>query len=199
MSDSFYSKLTGVSKKNEDGRRRQEVIEEDLYEGLDLHLEREPENPYDPNAVAVFASEYGDQVGYLSGKVAEEIAPLMDRGQLVTCQVAEITGDYGQTRGVNVVITKYTLDETREMIEAAKARKLVDEAQKSQPEAPNPAPAERTETNLLPGVENYVSPGKSSASTAGKPTLKQRWNSLPKKTRTWIIVIAVVILIYFLS
>ena len=199
MSDNFYTKLAGVSKKNEDGRHRQEVIEEDLYEGLDLYLEREPDNAYDSNAVAVFTSAYGDQVGYLNGKVAEEIAPLMDRGQLVTCQVSEITGDYDQTRGVNVLITKYTPNKTRELAEASKARKPVDEAPKPQPEATKPSPAGWTETNELPGVKNYVSPGESSASTSGKPTLKQRWKSLPKKTRTWIIVIAVVILIYFLS
>ncbi len=203
MSKSFYSKLAGVSRKNEDGRGRQEVIEEDLYEGLDLYLQREPENLHDPNAIAVYASTYGDQVGYLNGNVAAELAPLMDRGQLVTCEVSEITGDSGQTRGVNVQLTVYTLDETREMIEAAKAEKLAKEAAK-------PSPAEWTETAStasssnqgasVPNERKQTSPGQSetipASSTNGKPNLKQRWGSLPKKTRTWIIVIVVILILY---
>ena len=186
MSDSFYTKLAGVSKKNEDGRSRQDVIEEDIYEGLELHLEREPDNAYDPNAIAVFASEYGDQVGYLNGKVAEELAPLMDRGQLVTCQVTETTGGYGQTNGVNVQVTKYTLEETRELIEAAKASKPVKEAPKPVVTESKPAFTPRQE----PAISSYTS-GKA----APKKSLKQLWQSLPKKTRTWILVIVVVVML----
>jgi len=163
MSDNFYTKLAGVSKKNEDGRHRQEVIEEDLYEGLDLYLEREPDN----NAIAVFASEYGDQVGYLNGKVAEELAPLMDRGQLVTCQVTETTGGYGQTNGVNVLITVYSLEESKAKYE-----------------------------EIISNLKNTATP---TITAKTKPTLKQRWSALPKKTRTWIIVILVILLIYFLG
>lgn len=192
MSDSFYTKLAGVSKKNEDGRRRQEVIEEDLYEGLDLHLEREPDNPYDTNAVAVFASEYGDQVGYLSGKIAEELAPLMDRGQLVTCQVAEITGDYDQTRGVNVQVTKYTLEETRELIEAAKASKPVKEAPKPDTAEPKTTPPEWTESAVSASTPGKVIP---LSTPSVKPNLRQRWESMPKKTRTWVIVIVVIVIL----
>jgi hypothetical protein len=167
MSDSFYTKLAGVSKKNEDGRSRQDVIEEDIYEGLELHLEREPDNAYDPNAIAVFASEYGDQVGYLNGKVAEELAPLMDRGQLVTCQVTETTGGYGQTNGVNVLITVYSLEESKAKYE-----------------------------EIISNLKNTATP---TITAKTKPTLKQRWSALPKKTRTWIIVILVILLIYFLG
>lgn len=192
MSDSFYTKIAGVSKKNEDGRRRQEVIEEDIYDGLDLHLEREPDNPYDTNAIAVFASEYGDQVGYLSEKVAEELAPLMDRGQLVTCQVTEITGDYDQTRGVNVLITKYTLEETRGMVEAAKAKKPIKDTPKPAAE-PKPTPPEWTESAVSASAPGRAIPR---SNPSVKPNLRQRWGSLPKKTRTWIIIIAIVILLY---
>lgn len=193
MSDNFYSKLAGVSKKNKDGRRRQEVIEEDLYEGLDLYLEREPENPYDPNAIAVFASEYGDQVGYLKSEVSEELAPLMDRGQLVTCQVAEITGDYDQTRGVNVQVTKYTLEETRELIEAAKASKPVKEAPKPDTAEPKTTPPEWTESAVSASTPGKVIP---LSTPRVKLNLRQRWESLPKKTRTWIIILVIVLILY---
>lgn len=189
MPNSFYSKLAGVSKKNEGGRRRQEVIEEDLYEGLELHLEREPDNSFDPNAIAVFASEYGDQVGYLNKDVAEEIAPLMDRGQLVTCQVSEITGDCGQTKGVNVQITKYTLKETQDLIAAAENSKP-----KPSPIEPRQPAAEWTEP-----AKPVTQPVKPISKPGAKPSLKQRWASLSKKNRTWIIVIAIIILLYLCS
>ena len=193
MSDSFYTKLAGVSKKNEDGRRRQEVIEDDLYEGLELHLERKPDNAFDSDAIAVFASKYGDQVGYLNKAVAEELAPLMDRGQLVTCKVTEITGDYGQTRGVHVQITKYTLKETRELIEAANANKPVKEAPKPDAAEPKPTPPEWTESTVSASAPGKAIPR---STPSVKPNLRQRWGSLPKKTRTWIIIIAIIILLY---
>ena len=193
MSNSFYTKLAGVSKKNEDGRRRQEVIEDDLYEGLELHLEREPDNAFDSDAIAVFASKYGDQVGYLIKAVAEELAPLMDRGQLVTCKVTEITGDYGQTRGVNVQITKYTLEETRELIEAANANKPVKEAPKPDTAEPKLTPPEWTESAVSASAPGKAIPR---STPSVKPNLRQRWGSLPKKTRTWIIIIAIIILLY---
>ena len=191
MPNTFYDKIVGVTKENEDGRSRQEVIEEDLYEDLELHLEREPDNPYDTNAIAVFASEYGDQVGYLSGKVAEELAPLMDRGQLVTCQVAEITGDYDQTKGVNVLITKYTLEETREQIDAMNSAK--------QSQTPEPIIKAAPETNQWRDVSDVRTKSlteKQVTSQKSKPTLKQRRLALPKKTRTWIIIIAIILLLY---
>lgn len=207
MPKSFYTKLKGVSKKNEDGRSRQEVIEEDLYEGLELHLEREPDNPNDSDAIAVFSSEYGDRVGYISGDLADQLAPQMDRGQLITCQVTEITGDYGQTRGVNVLITVYTLAESKLKDELGKAGQPASEPapateeQKFIPEPPKPAeevPQPSSQVNEWRATKAYTpSPVLRATETKRKPTLKQRWLALPKKARTWIIIILVILLIYF--
>ena len=207
MPKSFYTKLKGVSKKNEDGRSRQEVIEEDLYEGLELHLEREPDNPNDSDAIAVFSSEYGDRVGYISGDLADQLAPQMDRGQLITCQVTEITGDYGQTRGVNVLITVYTLAESKLKDELGKADQPVSEPapateeQKFIPEPPKPAaevPQPSSQVNEWRATKAYTPPPVLRATeTKRKPTLKQRWLALPKKARTWIIITLVILLIYF--
>ncbi|KAK7394064.1 hypothetical protein QQX98_013154 [Neonectria punicea] len=53
---------------------------------------REPQNAYDPNAIRV-DNVVGDQIGHLPRKVAEKIAPYMDRGD-VTLE-AQLTGEKG--------------------------------------------------------------------------------------------------------
>ncbi len=109
MPKEFHTKLAGVSKLNSDGTSRQEYIQMlDPEEGLELV--RQPENSYDPNAVAVFDST-GNQIGYLSSQVAAEIAPEIDRGMFVECYVVEITGQDQDTQGVNVLINVMTLEE----------------------------------------------------------------------------------------
>ena len=163
----FHTKLMGVTVTNDDGRNRQEIIEKDVYEGVELFLDREPDNPSDSNAIAVVTSVFEDKVGYLSREVAEEIAPFMDRGQLVTCQVANITGGGDKTLGVNVLITVYSIEESKAKYE-----------------------------EVISNLKNTSAP---TITAKTKPTLKQRWLALPKKTRTWIIVILVILLIYFLG
>ncbi len=70
---------------------------------MQLILKREPQNPYDKNAVAVwilarafifFTSEV--QIGYLNAEVAEEIARYIDKGG----------SDEKRTLGVNILLTK---------------------------------------------------------------------------------------------
>jgi len=53
-----------------------------------LEMRREPENPYDPNAVALLFR--GEQVGYIPREIARQIAPLMDEGQKFTAIVKAI-------------------------------------------------------------------------------------------------------------
>ena len=52
---------------------------QDLTPGKRLILRRDPENPHDPNAIAVDAPS-GDQVGWVPRELAEELAPEVDRG-----------------------------------------------------------------------------------------------------------------------
>ena len=47
--------------------------------GRPLELRRDPDNPHDPNAIAVHAG--GAQVGWVPRAVAEEIAPAIDAGE----------------------------------------------------------------------------------------------------------------------
>ena len=103
----FFSKIVGVTFSNPDGTSRQELIEdlEDLRRGdgvAILHLKRDPENPYDPNAVQVLFGETR-QLGFLSRQVAQTIAPLLDSGTRVQCEIAQITGhDLNHSFGINI-------------------------------------------------------------------------------------------------
>jgi len=105
MNESFYTKVVGVTHENEYGESRQEIIRERLYEYDSLDLRREPDNEYDNNAIAVY-TDTGEQIGYLSSEVAEELAPLMDDGWEVKAVVKDITGDEGKISGVNIEIEK---------------------------------------------------------------------------------------------
>jgi hypothetical protein len=49
-----------------------------LAGGQQLRVVREPENPYDPNAIAVFI--FQQQLGHFPRGFAAEVAPLMDAG-----------------------------------------------------------------------------------------------------------------------
>ena len=51
-----------------------------LQPGGPLNIEREPQNKFDANAVAVFNSN-GKQLGYLKREVAQWFAPILDRGR----------------------------------------------------------------------------------------------------------------------
>lgn len=108
----FYTKVVGVSHKNDDGSSRQQNIKDYASENKPVILEREPNNKYDKNAVAVyieggFLFSYGKhQIGYLDSHAAEDIAPLLDSGDQVKATISSVTGgDYGKANvGVNLFI-----------------------------------------------------------------------------------------------
>lgn len=110
--DGFYTKVVGVSHKNEDGSSRQKIIKDYASENKYVILEREPNNKFDKNAVAVFIEagflfSHGKyQLGYLDGRTAEDIAPLIDSGVEVKAYISSITGlEYGNGNvGVNLFI-----------------------------------------------------------------------------------------------
>jgi hypothetical protein len=49
--------------------------------GSPLRLRRDPENPHDPNAIAVDTADGSEQLGWVPREVAAEIAPDIDAGQ----------------------------------------------------------------------------------------------------------------------
>lgn len=98
--DAFHTKLVGVTFEG-----RQDVVAR-LEHGTPLRIERQPDNEYDPNAVAVF-EPHGAQVGYLNRRLATVLAPVLDAGVDYDVEVADITGgDEGQSQGVNVLVAR---------------------------------------------------------------------------------------------
>lgn len=159
MAETFHSKVAGVTKNNEDGSSRQEIIRNELKAGDMLLLDREPNNRYDYNAIAVVTAAYEEKIGYINSELASRLAPLMDRGHFIDCYVADITGGApGESYGVNI---RLTINEPERM---------------------------------------PVSPSTRTATPKGKNTsLIDRWKALPKRTRIWIIIIAIIVLLYLCS
>lgn len=82
----------GTKFPNNDGSLRQEIIS-GMNASSIVILRREPENPYDRNAVAV--DTLGGQIGYLSKENAAEVAPIMDSGKKVHATLVSINGSSG--------------------------------------------------------------------------------------------------------
>ncbi|MGQ9474676.1 MAG: HIRAN domain-containing protein [Actinomycetota bacterium] len=79
----FYSKVAGTSF-HQDALKR-------CKEGEPLRLVREPENPYDRNAIAVY-SQSNELIGHIKRDLAAELAPLMDSGVPIDVRISELTG-----------------------------------------------------------------------------------------------------------
>lgn len=96
----FYAKVAGVTFEG-----RQSFIAEMHRKGSTaLTLERDRNNPYDVNAIAVI-NEHGWQIGYLPRDIAAQIAPQMDAGIQVTAKVSAINiGEAGYNSGVSIYI-----------------------------------------------------------------------------------------------
>lgn len=126
----FHTKLAGVSFEG-----RQDVIA-GLRDGAELRVTRQPDNPYDANAVAV---HYGQlQLGFINKGIAAHIAPLMDGGASYRAHVASLTGgtstSSGQAserkhRGVNIFVERVGVATT-----AQRSAKAVPLAEPGDPE-----------------------------------------------------------------
>jgi single-stranded-DNA-specific exonuclease len=94
----FFSKIAGVSFEG-----RQDVIA-GLQSEAELELKRDPLNPHDANAIAVY---YGNlQLGFIKRGVAAHIAPSIDTGVRYRARVASLTGGDEKHRGVNILVTR---------------------------------------------------------------------------------------------
>lgn len=81
--------LAGEAQVNDDGTPRQRILAE-IDPGTALSLQRQPDNPFDPNAIAVLAGNH--QIGFIARTDATEIAPLLDAGIPHRAQLHELTG-----------------------------------------------------------------------------------------------------------
>ncbi|MBI4188424.1 MAG: HIRAN domain-containing protein [Chloroflexi bacterium] len=100
----FHTKVVGVTFNNDDGTSRQEILQK-CSPGEGLILSHAP-IPEDKNAVKVSRAT-GEQVGWLSRWNAQEIAPILKRGQEVVAEIAAITGGGDeQSLGCTIIIAK---------------------------------------------------------------------------------------------
>jgi single-stranded-DNA-specific exonuclease len=98
--ESFHTKLAGVSFEG-----RQDVVAR-LAPGVVLRVVREPDNPFDANAVALL-DPTGAQAGFFNRRLAVALAPLMDAGAVFEVTVTEVTGGGAdESRGVNVLVSR---------------------------------------------------------------------------------------------
>lgn len=97
---SFHTKLAGVTFEG-----RQDVVTR-LAPGVPLRAARQPENPYDSCAIALFETR-GEQVGFFNRRLAAVLAPLLDTGIEYDVEVTDVTGgDEGRSLGVNVLVSR---------------------------------------------------------------------------------------------
>jgi hypothetical protein len=98
--------VAGVSCANQDGTDRQTIIRKNCRKGTALTLVREPDNPRDRNAVAIYVGR--SLIGYVSSEDAPRVAKCLDEGWSSVASVARI---YGGTKdkpnlGVNFLIVQ---------------------------------------------------------------------------------------------
>lgn len=68
-------------------------------------LEREPDNPHDPNAIKVLVSKYKALIGYIPKKIASQLAPLMNSGIELRCGfVLKIFDENDLSKPYNLII-----------------------------------------------------------------------------------------------
>lgn len=87
----YDSKVVGVSKVNEDGSSRQEIIKQEVAEDDQLHLELEPSNAHDKNATKVL-SKLGKQIGYLNRELAEKVRPAIENETEIHVKASWVNG-----------------------------------------------------------------------------------------------------------
>lgn len=114
----IHSKIRGVTKRNDDRSDRQRIIRQSCRPGDALFFVREPTNPVDRNAIQIRRMvctgvpdkpRIGEQLGYLSRELAEELAPRMDDGEFVLMgEILDVSGGHdGESVGVNYEMSVY--------------------------------------------------------------------------------------------
>lgn len=97
----YHSKIVGTTFEN-----RQDILAH-LEGNENLRARREPENQYDPRAVAVDVDIKGKwyPVGYIAKDKNKDIAEALDAGREVEIKISEVTGgDNGKNLGMNICL-----------------------------------------------------------------------------------------------
>lgn len=99
------TKVVGVTHDDPvDGRNRQDLIRQYVRVGTMLTCVREPENPVDPDAVAVILEQADGRhhLGYLFAVRAKEVLPLLDNNHQVMARVLQVSGGTEDKPGLGV-------------------------------------------------------------------------------------------------
>jgi hypothetical protein len=99
----FTTTVAGVTHNNADGKSRQVIIRKHVKPGMPLVLKREPDNPHDSDAVAVWLVDPPVQIGYLKSGIAD-VATRMDDGEVHSARVVDLTGGTKEYPAVGVAI-----------------------------------------------------------------------------------------------
>lgn len=93
--------LTQLKGVNFRGAEIKQIVE-NLDDGAELRLEREPTNVYDTNAIKVYDTGFGEFIGYIAKEGAAELAQLMDAGAELEAVVHSRQGPTALTISVTV-------------------------------------------------------------------------------------------------
>lgn len=123
----YHSKLVGVTFEGRQGIIK--MLRGDEY----LRTRREPENEYDPKAVAVdvLIAEEWHPIGFIAKDKNRDIAASMDAGNDVLIKIASITGGgkdakgKEKAKGVNIALEYLKVDSKKEAAPVAKASEPV--------------------------------------------------------------------------
>ena len=101
----FYIEASGVTKKNDDGSDRQEILKH-CRPGEILLLVREAEDFHEDGVIKIIRSN-GEQIGVVGKNTADKIAQDMDWGFHFRAEIADITRRKGRkkTLGCNIKVT----------------------------------------------------------------------------------------------
>lgn len=92
----FHTKVVGTSFYS--------VEFDNIQQGDDLEWKREPQNPYDRNAISLHHS--GKQIGHIPKETAASLAESLDAGNMeLQATVTEVTGGGSKNRGINILLT----------------------------------------------------------------------------------------------
>ena len=113
-----FTKVVGVTKTNEKGAYIQVLLQQ-IPSNATLTFKPEPNNPYDPNAIRVYANN--NHIGYLNKELAGNITYFLKNNPefVLVGTIEEITGSGDKNKGCNIRIMFKTKNEASALYKRA--------------------------------------------------------------------------------
>lgn len=102
----YPSSVVGLPYPSKTGRSCREVCEELLVTGDTVTLRRDPDNPHDPDAIAVYAHDGREErhCGYVPARHTSWIGEQLDAGRGFEARIGALLEQGGVLRGVDLEI-----------------------------------------------------------------------------------------------